>query len=126
MVVLTGVTGKLGRVVVEDLLTRVPAAELAVMVRDSRKAADLAERGVEVRSGDYADPPSLRTAFAGADVLLFVSSSDTTPGVRPLQHANVIAAAKATGVGRIVYTSIIGAGPGRLPRRPHGHRGTAA
>jgi NAD(P)H dehydrogenase (quinone) len=109
MYVITGVTGKLGRAAVEDLLTRVPAAEVAVVARDPQKASDLAERGVAVRQGDYEDPASLQTAFAGADVLLFVSSPDVTPGARPRQHGNVIDAAVAAGVGRIVYTSAIGA-----------------
>jgi NAD(P)H dehydrogenase (quinone) len=116
MFVITGVTGKLGRVAVEDLLTRVPAAEVAAVARDPRKAADLAERGVDVRQGDYEDPASLRSAFTGADVLLFVSSPDVTPGARPRQHGNVVDAAVAAGVGRVVYTSAIGAenGPGFL------------
>lgn len=108
MIVVTGVTGKLGRVVVEDLLGRVPAAELVAVARDPGRAADLAERGVTVRAGDYDDPASLRAAFAGADALLFVSSPDVTPGVRVRQHGNVIDAARAAGVGRIVYTSAIG------------------
>jgi NAD(P)H dehydrogenase (quinone) len=109
MYVVTGVTGKLGRVAVEELLEQVPAGEVAVVARDPRKAADLAERGVDVRHGDYEDPASLRTAFAGADVLLFVSSPDITPGTRPRQHGNVVDAAVAAGVGRVVYTSAIGA-----------------
>jgi NAD(P)H dehydrogenase (quinone) len=113
MYVITGVTGKLGRVAVEDLLTRVPAAEVAAVARDPRKAADLAERGVDVRRGDYEDPASLRAAFTGADVLLLVSSPDITPGARPRQHGNAIDAAVAAGVGRVVYTSAIGADDGQ-------------
>lgn len=113
MIALTGVTGKLGRVVAEDLLTRLPAADLVAVARDPDKAADLAGRGVEVRRGDYDDPASLRTAFAGADVLLLVSSPDTTPGVRARQHGAAIEAAQAVGVGRIVYTSAIGAQDGQ-------------
>jgi NAD(P)H dehydrogenase (quinone) len=113
MFVITGVTGKLGRVAVEDLLTRVPAGEVAVVARDPRKAADLAERGVDVRHGDYEDPASLRAAFTGADVLLFVSSPDVTPGARARQHRNVVDAAVAADVGRVVYTSAIGAENGK-------------
>lgn len=116
MIAVTGVTGHLGRVVVDDLLTRVPATELVAVARDPRRAADLADRGVDVRAGDYDDPTSLRAAFAGVDVLLLVSSPDVTPGVRPRQHGHAIDAARAAGVGRIVYTSAIGAqdGPGFL------------
>jgi NAD(P)H dehydrogenase (quinone) len=113
MYVITGVTGKLGRVAIEDLLTRVPATEVAAVARDPRKAADLAERGVDVRQGDYEDPASLRAAFAGADVLLLVSGSDITPGARSRQHGNAIDAAVAAGVGRVVYTSAIGAENGQ-------------
>jgi NAD(P)H dehydrogenase (quinone) len=111
MYVVTGVTGKLGRVVVEDLLTRVPAEEIVAVARNPEKAADL---GIEVRQGDYEDPASLEKAFDGADAVLIVSSPDVTPGVRPRQHGNAIAAAR--GAGRIVYTSAISAdtGPGFL------------
>ncbi len=116
MIIVTGVTGKLGRVAVEDLLERVPAGQVAVLARNPDRAADLAERGVDVRAGDYEDPESLRAAFAGVDVALLVSSPDTTPGTRPRQHGNAIDAARAAGDGRIVYTSAIGAddGPGFL------------
>jgi NAD(P)H dehydrogenase (quinone) len=113
MIAVTGVTGNLGRVVVDDLLTRIPATDLVAVARDPRKAADLADRGVDVRRGDYDDPASLRTAFAGVDVLLLVSSPDVTPGVRPRQHGAAIDAAKAAGVGRIVYTSAVGAQDGQ-------------
>jgi NAD(P)H dehydrogenase (quinone) len=116
MIVVTGVTGKLGRVAVEDLLERVPAPQVAALARNPSKAVDLAERGVDVRRGDYEDPASLRAAFADAEVVLLVSSPDTSPGTRPRQHGNAIEAARAAGVGRIVYTSAIGAddGPGFL------------
>ena len=116
MITVTGVTGKLGRIVIEDLLTRIPASELVAVARTPGKAADLTARGVEVRAGDYDDQTSLEAAFTGADVLLLVSSPDVTPGVRPRQHGTAIAAARAAGVGRVVYTSAIGAqgGPGFL------------
>jgi NAD(P)H dehydrogenase (quinone) len=113
MIIVTGATGKLGGLVVRDLLTRVPAGELAVVARTPGRAAEFADQGVEVRRGDYEDPASLRPAFEGADVLLFVSSPDTTPGTRPRQHGNVVDAAVATGVGRVVYTSAIGAQNGK-------------
>lgn len=113
MISVTGVTGKLGRIVLDDLRARVPADQLVAIARTPEKAADL---GVQVRRGDYDDPASLRSAFAGTDVLLLVSSPDTTPGVRPRQHGNAITAAAEAGVGRIVYTSAVHAqgGPGFL------------
>lgn len=98
----TGATGHLGSFVVEALLKTVPADQLAVSVRDPKKADHLAARGVDVRQADFTSPTSLATAFAGIDKLLLISSSD---GDRVAQHTAVIEAAKAAGVSFIVYTS---------------------
>jgi len=105
-IVVTAATGQFGRLVVENLLERgVPAAGIAAVVRTPSKAADLAARGVEIREGDYENPETLVKAFAGADKLLFVSSSGPHED-RIRQHRNVVAAAKEAGVGQIQYTSI--------------------
>jgi NAD(P)H dehydrogenase (quinone) len=107
-IAVTGATGHLGRLVVSSLLDRgVDPARVVAVVRDPAKATDLAERGVEVRVADYADPDALRAAFAGVDRLLLVSSS--VVGQREAQHANVIAAAEGAGVGLLAYTSILNA-----------------
>jgi NAD(P)H dehydrogenase (quinone) len=101
----TGAGGHLGHLVVEALLGRgVPASDLVAMARTPESVADLAERGVEVRRADYDDRASLDAAFAGVDRLLLVSGSAV--GQRITQHANVIDAAKAAGVGFVAYTSI--------------------
>ncbi|MEV0893921.1 SDR family oxidoreductase [Promicromonospora sp. NPDC050262] len=104
----TGATGHLGRLVVEELLSRgVPAADVVAIARTPEKAADLAERGVQVREGDYDRPETLPGALAGVQRLLLVSGSE--PGARVPQHTAVIDAAKAAGVERIAYTSILNA-----------------
>ena len=101
----TGASGHLGRLVVESLLDGgTPASDIVATARKPEALADLAERGVEVRRADYADPTSLDAAFAGIDRLLLVSSSEV--GQRVAQHANVIDAAKRAGVGFVAYTSI--------------------
>jgi NAD(P)H dehydrogenase (quinone) len=115
MITLTGVTGKLGGIVLEDLRSRVPADQIVAVARRPEEVS-----GVEARHGDYDDPASLRAAFAGADVLLLVSSPDVTPGVRPRQHGNAISAAVDAGVGRIVYTSAVHAKDGPSFLRDHG------
>lgn len=108
MIVITGATGALNGATVDHLLGKVPASEIAVAVRDVAKAGRFAERGVEVRYGDYADPASLPVAFARADQLLLVSSND--PGADAVAlHRTAIGAAVAAGVGRILYTSHQGA-----------------
>ncbi|WP_431950938.1 SDR family oxidoreductase [Actinacidiphila sp. bgisy167] len=108
MIIVTGATGKLGRRIVERLLERVPAQRVGVSVRDPRKAQDLADRGVRVRQGDFDDPASLVHAFEGAEQLLLVSLDRTGEECVAGHRAAVDAAVKA-GVGRILYTSQMGA-----------------
>lgn len=112
MFVVTGATGKLGRLVIDSLLLRVPAGQVAVAVRNPARAADIGARGVAVREADYGRPETLGPALQGASTLLLISSSEV--GRRFVQHAAVIAAAKAAGVGRIVYTSLLHAPTSRL------------
>lgn len=102
-ILLTGANGHYGRLVVDRLLDRVPASELIVSVRDTAKAADLAERGVTVRQGDFDDPASLD--FTGADRMLLVST-DGPDDVRIGQHVAAVAAAKKAGVRHIAYSSV--------------------
>ena len=104
-VVVTGASGQLGRLIVASLLEQgLPATEITAGGRATEKIADLADRGVTVVHLDYTDPESLDAAFAGADVVVLVSSSEV--GQRFAQHSSVVAAAQRAGVGRIVYTSI--------------------
>jgi NAD(P)H dehydrogenase (quinone) len=101
-IVVTGATGHLGRLAIEALQARgVPASEIVGVGRNVDKLAGL---GVTTRHADYDDPSTLPPAFEGADTLLFVSGSEA--GKRVAQHRAVIDAAKAAGVGKIVYTSI--------------------
>ena len=108
MIVVTGATGQLGRGVVEALLARLPAGDIAVSVRDAAKSADIAERGVEVRRGDFADPTSLGAAFEAADQVLLISADKLGEEALRL-HRDAIAAAKDAGARRILYTSHMGA-----------------
>jgi NAD(P)H dehydrogenase (quinone) len=113
-ITVTGASGHLGRLVVDDLLARgVPAGDIVAVVRSPEKVADLAERGVQVRQADYDRPETLPAALAGADKLLFVSASEV--GRRLPQHTNVIEAAVAAGVPWVAYTSIVHADPSAIP-----------
>ena len=103
MILVTGATGPLGNAVVHFLVKKVAPSSIAVLVRDTSKAADLEALGVDVRQGDYDDPASLVKAFQGVDKLYFVSGTDIVK--RGVQHVNVINAAKAAGVKHVVYTS---------------------
>src|SRR4051794_2047703 len=103
MLLVTGANGKLGRLIVEDVLRRAPDAPLAVSVRDAAAAADLAERGVDVRQADYHDLDSIRAAFAGVDRLLLMPTPAPDPAARVAGMIPVAQAAAAGGVKHIVY-----------------------
>ncbi|WFE54548.1 SDR family oxidoreductase [Micromonospora sp. WMMD1155] len=118
----TGATGRLGRLVIGQLLdSGVPATEIAAVVRSPEKAADLAARGVEIRKANYDDPSTLPGAVAGVRRLLLISGD--TPGQRVPQHTAVIDAAKLAGVERLVYTSILKADTTTNPLAPE-HKAT--
>ncbi len=105
MIVVTGATGNLGRLVIAGLLKIVPASGIVAAVRTPEKAADLASLGVQVRQADYSQPETLHSALAGADKVLLISSSEFT-GTGP-QHRAVIKAAKGVGAKLLAYTSIL-------------------
>ncbi|MDN4074946.1 SDR family oxidoreductase [Fictibacillus terranigra] len=109
----TGATGKLGARIVETLLKTVPADQLAVSVRNPEKAEGLRARGVEVRHGDFDQPESLDSAFAGIDRLLIISA-DGDNETRIKQHTDAVAAAARAQVKFIAYTSLANARESKL------------
>ena len=96
----TGASGHLGRLAVQQLLARgvLPSGIVAV-VRSRATVADFVARGVQVREADYSEPQTMRAALAGVNCLLLVSSSEA--GQRVVHHTNVIDAANAVRVSRI-------------------------
>jgi NAD(P)H dehydrogenase (quinone) len=105
MIVVTGATGQLGRLVIQSLLKKVPASSIVAAVRNVEKAQDLAALGVQVRQADYNQPASWDAALQGADKVLLISSSEI--GQRAKQHQAVIDAAKRAGVKLLAYTSVL-------------------
>lgn len=105
MIAVTGATGHLGRLVVASLLREIPASELVAVVRDPKKAADLAASGIEVRQADYERPEGWDAALDGVARLLLVSSSEI--GRRAAHHRTVIDAARRAGVSLLAYTSVL-------------------
>ncbi|EOG8103152.1 SDR family oxidoreductase [Enterobacter ludwigii] len=105
MIAITGATGQLGQLVIEQLLNTVSANQIVAIVRNPAKAEALSQQGITVRQGDYADESTMTSALKGIDKLLLISSSEV--GQRATQHQNVINAAKAAGVKFIAYTSLL-------------------
>ena len=107
MILVTGASGQLGRLVITSLLEKTAASNIIAAVRNPEKVADLAEKGVQVRQADYNDVASLVTAMQDVEKVLLISSSEV--GQRTAQHSNVINAAQQAGVSLLAYTSILNA-----------------
>lgn len=112
----TGATGKLGRLVLDELLKQTEARNIVALARDPGALADYAEKGVHVREADYDNPESLRGALDGVDRVLLISGNAV--GQRERQHGNVINAAKEAGVSYLAYTSILKGDRSRLALAP--------
>ena len=112
----TGATGKLGRLVLDELLRQVNPADIVALARDPAALADYALKGIQVRPADYDDPASLKAALAGVDRVLLISGNAV--GQRERQHGAVIDAAEAAGVSYLAYTSVLNAQGSRLMLAP--------
>lgn len=105
MYAVSGVSGQLGRLAAEQLLSAVPPDQAILLSRDTDALASFAERGAEVRHADFDDTATLSRAFAGVDRLLLVSI-DRLGRERVAAQARAIESARAAGVSFVTYTSI--------------------
>jgi NAD(P)H dehydrogenase (quinone) len=99
---ITGATGQLGKLVVEQLKQKVGKGNIVALVRNTEKAIDLE---VEARPFNYNIPEGMVEQLNGIERLLLISSNEI--GQRSRQHKNVIDASKKAGVHWIVYTSLL-------------------
>lgn len=98
MILVTGANGKTGRAVLAVLQTK--GAATRALVRGEQ-----APPTSEVQRGDMTNPATIHTALAGIDALYFIA-----PNVHPHEFelgTAWIAAAKAAGVRRFVYHSVL-------------------
>ena len=132
-VFLTGGTGFLG----EAILTRLVADGRTVraLSRSAAGAKRLASAGAEPVAGDILDTTTLTHAFTGCEVVYHIAGLNGFCLPDPTQLArmnvigtlNVVRAASAAGVRRIVYTSsaaTIGEAHGTIGREDSPHRGS--
>jgi len=115
-VVITGANGEFGRGVLEAVAALAPGERLIAAVRDPGRAADLRERGLEVRPGSFDDPAALAAAFAGARAVL-VNATFFGGGseLRGQRVAAAIRAAASAGAARLIVTSWPDPGHAALP-----------
>ncbi len=103
-ILVTAASGQLGSLVVDALLERGAApADLVATARDTGRIEQLAARGIRTAELDYNRPETIAAALDGVDTVLLISGSE--PGNRVTGHRNVIDAAKAAGITKLIYTS---------------------
>ncbi len=105
-VIVTGASGQLGRLVIEELLAAVPGGEVTAVVRDPAKAGDLAARGVTVAVADYNSPESFDGLLRAGDRVLLISGNEFHRD--RAQHKAVLGPAARAGVSLFAYTSVLG------------------
>lgn len=108
-IVITGASGQYGRSATEKLIALGRARDLILISRSPEKLSDCAERGCDVRYGDFDKPETLAAAVSGAQRMLLISG--TRVGARVVQHKAAIDAAKTAGVSHIAYTSFVNIAP---------------
>jgi uncharacterized protein YbjT (DUF2867 family) len=101
MIVVTGATGNVGRALVRVLAA---AGEKVIATSRGVTEADVPD-GVEHRKADLADAASLRPVFDGADALFLQSGG---PSAHLLDLGEILGAARAGGVRRVVLLSSLG------------------
>ena len=131
-IVISGASGQLGGLVVEELLARgVQPANLILVSRTPERLERYAELGASTRFGDFTQPESLDTAYEGGTRLLLISlnSNNVNPSIiretRAEFHQIAIDAAVEAGIEHIVYTSFVDADNNVSPIAP-AHRATEA
>jgi NAD(P)H dehydrogenase (quinone) len=110
-IIVSGASGQLGSLVIEELLARDVAPENLILVSRTPNTDHLqgyAKRGASVRFGDFNRPESLDDAYRGGTRMLLISINGGG-GDRPELHRAAIDAAVRVGVKHIAYTSYVNA-----------------
>jgi uncharacterized protein YbjT (DUF2867 family) len=109
-VLVTGATGKQGGHLVRELLARGHSVRALTRKPESPAAAELADRGVTIVSGNFDDEGSLERAARGVDTVFAMSTpyeggakTETQEGI------NILRAASRVRVKHFVYSSVAGA-----------------
>jgi uncharacterized protein YbjT (DUF2867 family) len=106
-VLVTGATGQQGGAVVRALIARGHRVKAISRRPDSEGAKRLTAAGVEVVAGDLDDAASVATAAKGVDTMFLMGNSyEAGTDAETRQGIAVANAAKAAGVGHLIYSSV--------------------
>ncbi|MCP4001197.1 MAG: NmrA/HSCARG family protein [Gammaproteobacteria bacterium] len=108
IILVGGATGRQGNAVVDELLARGYRVRGLTRKPGGKKAQRLKDKGVELVQGNYADSDSLLNAMDGIERMFFYSGFSRDEAA---EGANVVAAAKASGIKQLVYSSGAAANP---------------
>lgn len=114
MILVTGPTGFVGRRVVDALTSR--GHPVRALVHTASSASVLAPYDVEVVQGDILGPDSLARACEGVDTVFHLAAIVRESGDLTFRHvnyqgtSNILEAAAAAGVRRVIHASTLGAG----------------
>ncbi len=110
LVLVTGITGKQGGAVAHALVQSGHRVRGLTRNPTSDRASALTAQGIEMVAGDFSNPSSLRAACDGVDTV-FAMSTPFEGGVEAeiAQGIALVDAAKASGVGHFVYSSVASA-----------------
>lgn len=115
MILVTGAAGYVAGFTLQALQAAGKAAQVRGLIRNPAGAARVTRWGAMPVTGDVSDPASLRAAMAGVDVVIHLAAvnrdrgATTMEAVNAVGTRNVVEAARAAGVGRIINLVGLGA-----------------
>src|SRR5215217_5538206 len=122
-VLVTGATGKIGRLLIERLAAY-PNIRVRALVRNAQKGQAMMPEKAGLVIGDFENIHVLNTAVMGVDLIVLITPANQNAAI---QARNVLAAAEKAGVNKIIRISVFNAainGPSAITQL-HGHTDAA-
>jgi NAD(P)H dehydrogenase (quinone) len=106
-IAVTAASGRLGHAILREFVRRGLAADVRAVARDPTRVR---VPEIDTRAGDYQSVAAMTAALEGIDTGILISAPVAGGSDRVVLHRNVIRAAEAAGVRRLIFTSVIGNG----------------
>lgn len=114
MILLTGVTGKIGGETARQLIAK--GAKLRALVRDAGKAAELKAAGVELVVGDIADAATVSKALNGAEKAFLLLPNGEQQEANEKQFTDLCVAAGVKHLVKMSSMEAVATGKTPIPR----------